>query len=46
MQLIMRNAVNQVYRLLVLKFENPNEYERQIQFGNRYAHGWDDPGSV
>ena len=46
MQLIMRNAVNQVYRLLVLKLENPNEYERQIQFGNRYTQHWDDPDSI
>ena len=43
MRLIMRNAVNQVYRLLVLKAENPSEYERQIAFGERYTVRWDDP---
>jgi hypothetical protein len=43
MRLIMRNAVNRVYRLLVLKVEAPSEYERQIRFGERYTQGWDDP---
>ena len=43
MRLIMRNAVNRVYRLLVLKAENPTEYERQIRFGERYTRFWDDP---
>jgi hypothetical protein len=42
-RLIMRNAVNRVYRLLVLKAENPTEYERQIRFGERYTRFWDDP---
>ncbi len=43
MRLIMRNAVNIVYRLLVLKEENPTEYEWQIRFGERYTQRWDDP---
>jgi hypothetical protein len=42
-RLIMRNAVNRVYRLLVLKAENLTEYERQIRFGERYTRFWDDP---
>src|SRR4051794_31375486 len=46
MRLIMRNAVNRVYRLLVFKVENPMEYERQIRFGERYTHRWDDPDIV
>ncbi len=42
-RLIMRNAVNRVYRLLILKAENPTEYECQIRFGERYTRFWDDP---
>jgi hypothetical protein len=42
-RLIMRNAVNRVYRLLVLKAENPTEYKRQNRFGERYTRFWDDP---
>jgi hypothetical protein len=42
-RLIMRTAVNRVYRLLILKAENPTEYERQICFGERYTLLWDDP---
>src|SRR5688500_9963161 len=41
-RLVMRTAVNRVYRLLVLK-ENPTEYERQIRFGERHTRFWDDP---
>ena len=40
---IMRSAVNRVYKLLVLKLENPMEYERQIQFGEQYTQRWNDP---
>jgi hypothetical protein len=43
MRAIMRIAVNHVYRLLVLKVENLDEYERQIRFGERYNQRWDDP---
>jgi hypothetical protein len=35
--------VDQVYLLLALKVEKPDEYERRIRFGGRYAQGWDDP---
>ncbi|MGH9563833.1 MAG: hypothetical protein ACRD3S_20460 [Terracidiphilus sp.] len=37
---IMTNAVNVVYKLLVLKSENPEEYDRQIKFGTRYTTRW------
>ena len=37
------NAVNHVYKLLVLRAEDPDEYERQIQFGSRYTAQWDEP---
>ena len=43
MKAIMKNAVNLIYKLLVLKAENPAEYERQIQFGARYTTHWDQP---
>ncbi len=40
---IMKNAVNRVYVLLVLKAEDPAEYEAKIRFGERYTARWDDP---
>ena len=43
MKAIMQNAVDRVYGLLALKTEDPAEYERQIQFGERYTAKWDDP---
>jgi hypothetical protein len=46
MQRIMQNAVQNVYRLLVLRTEDHREYERQMQFGERYTVGWDDPAPV
>jgi len=39
----MKTAVNQVYALLVLKAEEPEEYASRIQFGERYTATWDDP---
>jgi hypothetical protein len=43
MKAIMKNAVNRVYGLLVLKAENPEEYEAKIRFGERYTARWDEP---
>jgi hypothetical protein len=43
MKVIMKNAVDQVYELLLLKLEEPSAYERKIQFGEKYATKWDDP---
>ena len=37
------NAVNQVYRLLRLKADDPEGYERQIAYGERCTLSWDDP---
>lgn len=45
MKAIMKNAVNRLYTLLLLKTENPREYERQLQFGERYTLHWEDPES-
>jgi predicted transcriptional regulator len=33
MKAIIKNAVEQLYALFVLKIEKPDEYERKIQFG-------------
>jgi hypothetical protein len=43
MKEIMKAAVDRVFSLLRLKVENPNEYERQIQFGDEYTVRWDPP---
>lgn len=43
MKAIMKNAVNHLYELLVLKHEDPVEYESKIQFGERYTARWDEP---
>ena len=40
---IMKNAANCVYQLLVLKEEDPVEYESKIAFGERYTAKWDEP---
>ena len=42
-KLIMKNAVDQVYALLSLKNQNPEEYESQMRLGERYTAKWDDP---
>src|SRR6476469_8168131 len=46
MHVMMPDAVDNVIRLLVLRSENPPEYERQVQFGERYTLGWDDPTPI
>ena len=43
MKLIMKNAVDHVYALLVLRNESATEYESQIQLGERYTRTWDEP---
>lgn len=43
MKVIIKNAVDQLYALLLLKIDNPYEYERKIHFGERYTSRWDDP---
>jgi hypothetical protein len=40
---IMTNAVNHLYSLLRLKAENPAKYASEVQFGERYTAGWDQP---
>jgi hypothetical protein len=43
MKLIMKNAVNRVYRLLRLKTSDPAGYAKDIALGERYAANWDEP---
>jgi hypothetical protein len=43
MKLIMKNAVDHVYALLLLKIDKPEEYEARIRLGERYAARWDEP---
>jgi len=43
MKLIMKAAVNQVYKLFRLKADDPDGYERQIAYGERCTLKWDDP---
>ena len=43
MKVIMKNAVNHVYKLLRLKADDPDSYERQIAYGERCAANWDQP---
>jgi len=39
----MKNAVGHVYHLLLLREEDPVEYESKIRFGERYTAKWDEP---
>jgi len=44
MKAIMKSAVDQVYQLLVLRDESPDdEYESKIRLGERYTVKWDEP---
>ncbi len=43
MKTIMRNALNRLCEPLVLKKEDPVEYESKIRFGERYTARWDEP---
>ena len=43
MRVIIKNAVDPVYALLVMKAKNPEEYELKIRFSERYTTTWDDP---
>jgi hypothetical protein len=43
MMAIMKSAVDQLYRLLVLKAEDPRMYESEIRRGTGYTAAWDEP---
>jgi len=40
---IIQNAVNRLYRLLLLRDSDPAEYEAEIAFGIQYTASWDNP---
>lgn len=39
----MKNAVTKLYALLSLKSSDPDKYESEIRFGERYTANWDEP---
>jgi hypothetical protein len=43
MKNITKQAVDTVYKLLWLKQNDPEKYERTLEFGNRYTRFWDEP---
>jgi hypothetical protein len=43
MRVIMKNAVNQFYKLLRLKVEDPDPHAWEIVLGERYTAKWDEP---
>jgi len=43
MKSIMKAAVNAMYKLLWAREHDPENYRRQIAFGQRYTTRWDDP---
>jgi hypothetical protein len=43
MKRIMQTAVDHVYRLLLLKENDPGKYEVMIDLGSKYTAAWDDP---
>jgi hypothetical protein len=43
MRKIMKAAVDQLYTFLVLKERDPEAYEAQLAFGERYTTAWDEP---
>jgi len=43
MKRIIKNAVDNLYRLLRLKESDPTKYRSMIDFGSQYTAAWDDP---
>lgn len=43
MKQIMKNAVNQMAKLLWLREHNPVLFQQYVDFGSRYTRQWDDP---
>src|ERR1700723_2543478 len=46
MKLIMKNAVDHVYKFGVVKKTDPVRYQEIIKYGNEVAEQWDDPTAV
>jgi hypothetical protein len=43
MKLLMKSAVNALYRLLWMREHDPRSYDEQLVLGRRYTLHWDDP---
>jgi hypothetical protein len=43
---LMKRAVDQMYRLLMLKRNMPEHYEYELFRGSRYARLWDEPEKI
>ena len=46
MKTIMKVAVDQLYELLCLRAENPEEYDFRIGYGGLYTAAWDEPAGL
>jgi hypothetical protein len=46
MKVIMKNAVDHVYKFSVIKKTDPIRFQEIIDYGNRVARQWDDPAAV
>src|ERR1041385_1309844 len=46
MKAVMKSAVDQLYRLLCLKTEDPRMYESEIRRGTAYTTAWDEPAGA
>jgi len=46
MKLIMKNAVDHVYKFSVIKKAAPVRYQEIIKYGIEVAYQWDDPAAV
>lgn len=43
MKMIMKNAVDHVYKFSLMKKTDPVRYEKLVAYGNEVARGWDEP---
>ena len=43
MKRIMKEAVNRLFTLMVLRKENPRAYAALLDFGGLFTRSWDDP---
>jgi len=43
MKLLMKSAVDALYRLLWMREHDPRSYDEQLALGRRYTLHWDDP---
>lgn len=43
MKLIVKSAVNRIYKLLWLKTHASEKYQTEVEFGAAYTTSWDEP---